>query len=213
MNGNALKIKQARTRGGKAGLLGRYIVSLVIALALSGCVNEKSWHVEDVTGHLPDLNFSMTSDRGNAVTARTYDGYVLLMYFGFTHCTAECPVSMARLAQVMELLGNDANRARILFVTLDPARDTPQVLHRFVTQFGPEHTVGLTGTTADIERLTKQYRAAYRPRSKIGETGNIEHGDAVYIFDSRGRARLLATSSDSNEDLAEDLWRLVKTFH
>ena len=78
---------------------------------------------------------------------------------------------MARLAHVMRLLGNDAERARILFVTLDPQRDTPQALHRYVTQFDPEHAVGLTGTIADIERLTKQYRAAYRPRSKIEEAG------------------------------------------
>jgi protein SCO1/2 len=132
------------------------------------------------------------------------------MYFGFTHCNAECPVSMARLAHVMRLLGNDAERMRILFVTLDPQRDTPQALHRYITQFDAEHAVGLTGTVADIERLTKQYRAAYRPRSKIDEAADIEHGDAVYIFDTRGQARLLATSSDPSERLAEDLKRLIK---
>jgi protein SCO1/2 len=190
--------------------LGRYIMSLTVALAISGCMAEKSWHVEEVTGHLPELNFSLTSDRGSAVTAKTYEGYLLLMYFGFTHCTAECPVSMARLAHVMRLLGNDGHRARILFVTLDPQRDTPQVLHRYVMEFDPEHAVGLTGTITDIERLTKQYRAAYRPRSKIEEAGDIEHGDAVYIFDTKGQARLLATSSDSDENLAKDLHRLLR---
>ena len=189
--------------------LNRQLVSLTIALAISGCMSEKPWYVEEVTGHLPDLNFSLTSDRGDAVTARTYEGYLLLMYFGFTHCNAECPVSMARLARVMRLLGEDATRARILFVTLDPGRDTPQVLRSYVTQFDPEHAVGLTGTIADIERLTKQYRTAYRPRSKIDEAGNIEHGDAVYIFDTKGQARLLATSSDSDENFAKDLRRLL----
>lgn len=196
----------------RAGVpLRRYILSMTIALALSGCIAEKPWHVEEVTGHLPDLNFSLTSDHGSTVTASTYEGYLLLMYFGFTRCTAECPVSMARLAHVMRLLGDDANRARILFVTLDPRRDTPQILHRYVTQFDSEHAVGLTGTIADIERLTKQYRAAYRPRSRIDEAGDIEHGDAVYIFDTKGQARLLATSSDSDESLAKDLQRLIKT--
>jgi len=190
--------------------LGHYIMSLTVALAISGCMAERSWHVEEVTGHLPELNFSLTSDRGSAVTAKTYEGYLLLMYFGFTHCTAECPVSMARLAHVMRLLGNDGHRARILFVTLDPQRDTPQVLHRYVMEFDPEHAVGLTGTITDIERLTKQYRAAYRPRSKFEEAGDIEHGDAVYIFDTKGQARLLATSSDSDENLAKDLHRLLR---
>ncbi|MDE2365346.1 MAG: SCO family protein, partial [Betaproteobacteria bacterium] len=193
----------AETRASRPGFpLKRFIASVTMALAISGCVSEKSWHVEDVAGHLPDLSFSLVSDRGGEVTARTYEGYLLLMYFGFTRCNAECPVSMARLARVAQLLGNDASRVRILFVTLDPARDTPPVLHRYVTQFDPVHAVGLTGTTADIERLAKQYRAAYRPRSKIDEAGNIEHGDAVYIFDIKGEARLLATSSDSDEHLA-----------
>jgi protein SCO1 len=189
--------------------LNRYILSLTIAFAISGCIGQKSWHLEEVTGHLPDLGFSLISDRGIPVTAKTYEGYLLLMYFGFTHCNAECPISMARLAHVMRLLGSDADRTRILFVTLDPQRDTPQALHRYVAQFDPEHAVGLTGTIADIERLTKQYRAAYRPRSKIEEAGDIEHGDAVYIFDAKGQARLLATSSDSDDNLAKDLHQLL----
>jgi protein SCO1/2 len=194
----------------------RFILALMAAfaaLALNACISQKSWHVEEVTGHLPDLNFSLTADNGSRVTPTTYAGHLLLMYFGFTNCDSECPVSMARLARVMQLLGTDANRIRILFVTLDPKRDTPQVLHRYVGQFDPEHAVGLTGTTSDIERLTKQYRAAYRPRSKVGEDGDIDHGDAVYIFDSQGRARLLATSADPDEHLAQDLRRLLETAH
>ena len=169
--------------------------------------------MEEVTGHLPDLNFSLTADNGRQVTSTTYEGHLLLMYFGFTNCDSECPVSMARLARVMQLLGTDANQMRILFVTLDPERDTPQILHRYVGQFDPDHAIGLTGTTSDIERLTKQYRAAYRPRSKIGEARDIDHGDAVYIFDSQGQARLLATSADSDEHLAQDLRRLLETDH
>lgn len=181
-----------------------------MALAISGCISEKSWHVKEITGHLPDLSFSLTSDSGRPVTAKTYEGYILLMYFGFTNCDAECPVSMARLAHVLQLLGDDANRTRILFVTLDPGRDTPQVLRRYVAQFDSERAIGLTGTTDDIEGLTKRYRAAYRPRSRIGETEDIMHGDAVYIFDSKGQARLLATSADSDRNLAGDLRRLLE---
>ena len=207
-----IKLKTRKFSGKTRNFWGMFthILGLTIVLAASGCMTEKPWHVEEVTGHLPDLNFSLTSDRGSVVTAETYKGYLVLMYFGFTHCNAECPVSMARLAHVMRLLGNDAERTRILFVTLDPQRDTPQTLHRYITQFDAEHAVGLTGTVADIERLTKQYRAAYRPRSKIDEAADIEHGDAVYIFDTRGQARLLATSSDPSERLAEDLKRLIK---
>lgn len=189
--------------------LSRYVLSLAMALTISGCLSEKSWHVEEVSNHLPDLDFSLMADDGRLVSAKTYQGYLLLMYFGFTNCEAECPVSMARLGRVMQLLGDSANRTRILFVTLDPAHDTPEVLRRYVRQFDPEHAVGLTGTTDDIQKVTKRYRAAYRPRSKIGETNGITHGDAIYIFDSQGQARLLATSGDSDENLAADIRRLL----
>ena len=176
--------------------------------AVSGCFSEKRWNVEDITGHLPDLSFSLTSDQGSPVTAKTYKGYILLMYFGFTNCQAECPISMARLARVTALLERDADHVRILFVTLDPRHDSPSVLHRYLAQFDPEHAIGLTGTISEIEGLAKRYRTAYRPRSKIGDA-SITHGDAIYIFDSQGRARLLATSSASDENLADDVRRLL----
>src|SRR5688500_4016326 len=90
----------------------RFISGLMIALAVSACTSRSSWHLEQVAGHMPDLNFSLTSDRGQPVTAKTYEGHVLLMYFGFTNCDAECPVSMARLARVTQLLGSGAQRVR-----------------------------------------------------------------------------------------------------
>ena len=186
----------------------RNVLILVAVFAVSGCFSEKRWNVEDITGHLPDLSFSLISDQGSPVTATTYKGYILLMYFGFTKCQAECPVSMARLARVTTLLERDADHVRILFVTLDPRNDSPSVLHRYLAQFDPQHAIGLTGTISEIEGLAKRYRTAYRPRSKIGDV-SITHGDAIYIFDSRGRARLLATSSASDENLADDVRRLL----
>jgi protein SCO1/2 len=199
--------------GMQASRLRRWICGMMAAFLMSSCSPEQSWRVEDVTGHLPDLEFALTSDDGHAASAKTYGGYILLMYFGFTSCKAECPISMARLAQVMQLLEENADGVRILFVTLDPEHDAPVVLRRYVTQFDPERAVGLTGSTDDIQSLTKRYRAAYRPRSKAGNGSGITHGDAVYIFDSLGRARLLATSSNSDEDVAEDVRRLLKSAH
>lgn len=206
-------LKREYMMGMQASRLRHRICGMMAALLVSGCSPEQSWRVEDVTGHLPDLEFALISDDGRAVSAKTYSGYILLMYFGFTSCKAECPVSMARLGQVMQLLEESADGVRILFVTLDPEHDVPVVLHRYVTQFDPERAVGLTGSTGDIQSLTKRYRAAYRPRSKAGNGSGITHGDAVYIFDSRGRARLLATSSSSDEDVAEDVRRLLKSAH
>jgi len=187
----------------------RHFILYLVIFTLSGCFSEKNWHTKEVAGYLPDLQFSLTSDSEHRVTAEMYKGYVLLMYFGFTSCQAECPVSMAKLSHVIQTLGKDADRIRVLFVTLDPGHDNPGVLHRFIAQFDPDHVVGLTGTTNDIQSLTKRYRAAYRPRSENTRQSGIVHGDAIYIFDSLGHARLLATSTDSVADVVKDLRRLL----
>lgn len=187
----------------------RFAASLVIALAMSACDSTEQGHVKEVVGHLPNLSFSLTSHKGQPVTAKTYEGKVLLMYFGFTHCREECPISMARLTRVMHLLGGDADRAHILFVTVDPERDVPGELRRYLAQFDIEHATGLTGSPDEIGRLAKRYRNAFRPHFPAGGDGDIMHGDAVYIFDAQGRARLLATSADPEEILAEDLRDLL----
>lgn len=180
-------------------------------LTLGGCVSQTSWHAENVTGHLPDLEFLLTSDSGRPVTEKTYMRQVVLLYFGYTRCQAECPVSMARLAGAVERLGEEAKHIRILFVTLDPEHDSPEALRHYIARFDSDRAAGLTGTAADIAKLAKRYRAAYRPRSTISAPANegITHGDAIYIFDTWGRARLLATSVHSEDDLAEDIRRLL----
>lgn len=187
----------------------RFVAGIVFALAMSACDSTEQRHVKEVTGHLPDLSFSLTSDEGQPVTARTYEGKVLLMYFGFTHCREECPISMARLTGVMHLLGEDADRVHILFVTVDPERDVTGELRRYLTQFDIEQATGLTGDPDEIGRLARRYRNAFRPHFPPGGDGDIMHGDAIYIFDTQGRARLLATSADSEETLVQDLRDLL----
>jgi protein SCO1/2 len=187
----------------------RLAAGLVIALAMGACTPTEQGHIKEVTGHLPDLSFSLSSDEGQPVTAKTYEGKVLLMYFGFTHCREECPISMARLTRVMHLLGEDAKRTHILFVTVDPTRDGPRELRRYLAQFNLAQATGLTGTADEIGELAKRCRNAFRPHFPPGGDGGLMHGDAVYIFDAQGHARLLATSADPEETLAEDLRDLL----
>ena len=123
MRSPLLAARAARAAGG-AWRVNRLLLSLALALALERRGGENSWHMEEVTGHLPDLHFSLTSDRGSAVTARKFEGYLLLLYFGYTRCNTECPVSLSRLARVIRMLGDGENGVRVLFVSLDPVRDT-----------------------------------------------------------------------------------------
>ena len=116
--------------------LGPGLLALATALTLSllgGCTHkEEPWHLTNVTGHLPDLDFSLTGDDGKPITGDAFKGDTSLVYFGYTHCPDVCPETMARLMQVLAALGPDAHQVRILFITVDPARDTPQALHDYV---------------------------------------------------------------------------------
>jgi protein SCO1/2 len=176
-------------------------------LALNSCDAERKWQLHEITGHLPDLRFSLMSDTGQPVTNRTYQGCLVLLFFGFTSCQAECPATLFRLTKIEQRLEEKANRTRILFITLDPGRDTLQVLHRYVTAFDAVHTVGLTGNERDIENLAKRYRAAFRPRESNSD--ELSHSAAVYVFDPEGHARFLVTPEDGIETVANDLRRLL----
>jgi protein SCO1/2 len=185
--------------------------TLAAALALAACThNAPPWHLTDVTGHLPDLSFSLTGGDGRPVDASAFKGRVALVYFGYTHCPDVCPETMARLMQVLAKLGPQARDVRILFVSVDPARDTPTIMQTYVSAFDAEHARGLTGSGRQIEALAKRYRVAYQ-MEKRDASGDYEvtHSSAVYIFDAQGHARLLATGQDSADAIADDVSRIV----
>lgn len=186
---------------------------LACAALTAGCSHDDGpWQLTDVSGHLPDLAFQLTEDTGQSVNAAAFAGRTALVYFGYTHCPDVCPETMARLMQVLEKLpAADAKQVRILFISVDPARDTPEALHAYVGAFDAEHIRGLTGTNAQVEALAKRYRIAYQ-MEKRDPKGNYEvtHSSAVYIFDRAGHARLLATSGDSPDAIAHDLRRVIE---
>ncbi|WP_241024432.1 SCO family protein [Burkholderia sp. Ac-20365] len=186
--------------------------ALCAAFVGAGCSHRgEPWQLTDVSGHLPDLDFTLTGDDGQAVAADSLKGRTSLVYFGYTHCPDVCPETMGRLMQVIGKLGPDAQKMRILFVTVDPARDTPSALHDYVDAFDAQHARGLTGTDAQIEDMARHYRVAYQ-MEKRDPNGNYEvtHSSAVYIFDARNRARLLATDHDSPDVIAADVRRIIK---
>ncbi|MGA9422876.1 MAG: SCO family protein [Rhodanobacteraceae bacterium] len=182
--------------------------ALLVAL-LAGCAHEKKFALTDVRGHLPDLAFTLTSDDGKRVAADDFKGKVALLYFGYTHCPDVCPLTLTHLHVVMQRLGAAADGVRILFVSVDPARDTPDVLHAYVHAFDT-HVVGLTGDERSIEALAKRYRAAFN-RNPPTADGNYEvsHSSSIYLFDRSGHVRLLATPIDSLDDITHDLKLLL----
>ncbi|KAG0193150.1 hypothetical protein DFQ28_006156 [Apophysomyces sp. BC1034] len=187
-------------------------LSIGLSVALAACTRDDGqWKLANVAGHLPDLGFSLQADSGNTVSGASFAGQTTLVFFGYTHCPDVCPETMARLMQVLAKLGDAARDVRILFISVDPHRDTPQTLHAYVQAFDPQHVVGLSGSEKQIADLARRYRVAYQAEKPDGNGSyEVTHSSAIYIFDRTGRARLLATATDSADTIAGDLKRLIE---
>ena len=188
----------------------RWLLPLASTLLLAACATQPQWQLDNVQGHLPDLKFQLTNDLGQRVTAASYHGKVVLLYFGYTHCPDVCPLTLVHLHTVLQKMGPQANDVRILFVTVDPARDTLPVLHQYVAAFDPR-IVGLTGSQSELAELAKRYRAFFQREAPNQNAGDYEvtHSSAIYVFDREGHARLLATPGSTNDAILHDLTLLT----
>jgi protein SCO1/2 len=133
----------------------------------------------------------------------------VVIFFGYTHCPDICPTTLADMAGVMKKLGKDAGRVQVLFVTVDPERDTPAVLSQYVPAFDP-HFLGLYGDLAATQRTAKEFRIFYekRPGSAPGAY-TVDHSAQSYVFDPQGRLRLFVRQDRIADDLAGDLQTLL----
>ncbi len=180
-----------------------------LVLVLVACGHHDDWTLADVTGVLPPLEVGLHDTHGRMITAADLRGKVVLLYFGYTHCPDVCPTTLATLAGALRELGAEADRVRVLFVTVDPARDTPEVLAHYTKAFGPQF-VGLYGDDSRLRALTRRFRVSYglgKPDSK--GRYEVSHSSAVFVFDEHGEARLLARSTDNYQTIAHDLRTLI----
>jgi len=158
---------------------------------------------------MPPLEFKLTGEANKPVTEKALRGKVTLLFFGYTSCPDVCPTTLLKLALALQHLGDDAESVRIVFVSVDPRRDSPAVLARYVSGFGP-HIMGLTGSDNALTALTKRYRVAYR-RDEPDRNGwyAVYHSSAVFVFDRDGKARLLINPSETAGQIGEDLKTLI----
>lgn len=190
--------------------MARICLSLLLCLFLSGCgKTPTTWHGKDITGLMPDLLFKLEDAQGQPVTALDYQGKLVLLYFGFTHCEDLCPTTLTTLTAALHRMGNDATRVRILFVSVDPQRDSPALLRQFATHFAPQ-VIAASGSDAQLQQLAKRYRVTYSYGDKDRE-GNYEvyHSSAIFVFDGRGKVRLLLDQQLGAVNIAEDLEQLL----
>lgn len=195
----------------------RALLSALVAgygLFLAGCSERSAeWSLYDVKGHLPDLKFSLQGAGNKTITEKDFAGKTVLMFFGYASCPDICPTTMAQLTDVLGRLGDDASNVRIIFVSVDPHRDTPDVLQAYVDAFN-KHAIGLTGTERQVADLAKRYRVAYqieKPKSADNpDVYDVTHSRGVFFFDNKGKARLLASDTDNVDNVTRDLKKLLE---
>ncbi len=193
-------------------ILPRVLLAAVwgVAITLSGCSGGPEYTAHDITGVMPDLEFDLTNEQGEAVTADDYDGRLKLLFFGYTNCPDICPATMARIRAALG--GLDAETRKeidVLFLSVDPQRDTPERLQRFTSSFG-DGVIGLTGNQDQLKALTKRYRVTYG----YGEPNDngfylVSHSSAIFVYGPDNRSRLLINQQESVDEITADLKTLL----
>lgn len=186
------------------------LATLPVAMLLAGCDRgAPSFRNTDVTGAAFGKGFELTDHLGRRRTLADYRGKVVTIFFGYTQCPDVCPTTLSEMVEVMRLLGDKADRVQVLFVTVDPERDTQELLAQYVPAFDPRF-VGLRGSTEDIARVTKEFKIFHQkvPGSRPG-LYTVDHSAGSYAFDPQGRLRLFIKHAQGAAPLAEDLRKLI----
>jgi protein SCO1/2 len=153
--------------------------------------------------------FSLTASDGSAVTERTYRGKWLLIYFGYTHCPDVCPTTLGEMASALDRLGPRAAEVQALLITLDPRRDTPEILSGYVKAFD-ERIVGLTGTPQQIAAAARSYQVFYERVDREDGEYLIDHSSYLYVINPDGRFVTAWRSDRKGEEIAQDLAGLMR---
>lgn len=179
---------------------------------LAGCQSQSAsvtLYGTDITGADFAKSFKLTDHSGKVRTLADFKGQVVLLFFGYTHCPDICPTTMADLAKAMKLLGEDSRRVQVLFVTVDPERDTPQLLAQYVPSFYPSF-LGLYGTLDEIAATASDYKIYYSKQASDGQAKyTIDHSAGVYAYDPDGRIRIYLKYGQKPEQIASDLKTLL----
>jgi protein SCO1/2 len=153
--------------------------------------------------------FTLTASDGRTVTERTYRGKWVLIYFGYTNCPDECPLALNDVGVALDRLGPEAAAVQPLFITVDPMRDTREVLSKYLKSFDP-HIVGLTGTEEQIAAVAKEFRVYYAHQGKGGQDYVVDHSSFFYLFGPQGQFVDVMAADLSGEGIAARVSHFMK---
>ena len=190
----------------------RAILAAIAALAiLAGCSPQApTFKGADVTGASFGRDFALTGHDGKPRTLADFRGKAVAIFFGFTHCPDVCPTALSTAAEAMRRLGPDAARVQVLFVTIDPERDTPELLARYVPAFHPSF-LGLYGDAEATARVAKEFKVLYRKvPGQTPDTYTMDHSAGMFVFDPQGRLRVFESHGQGADALAHDLAEVLR---
>jgi protein SCO1 len=182
-----------------------------VAVLSAGCTpSAPAFNGVDITGASYARDFALTDAAGKRRTLAEFRGKLVVVFFGFAQCPDVCPTTLADLAQVKKRLGSDGERIQVVFITVDPERDSPQVLASYVPAFDPSF-IGLTGTSEEIAAAAREFKVFYQKVAGKTETSyTIDHTAGAYVFDREGRVRLFIRHATGAEAITADLQRLLR---
>ena len=187
------------------------LVLVALTLAFAACDGSgPAFKNTDITGAEYGKDFVLTDHTGKTRKLADFRGKVVVMFFGFARCPDVCPTTLAELKAVKERLGDDGNRLQVLFVTVDPERDTQKLLAEYVPAFDPSF-LGLYGDMAATAKVAKDFRVFYQKApGKTPDSYTVDHTAGSYVFDPQGRLRLFARYGNV-ENLDADIRTLLRT--
>ena len=184
----------------------------ILCLALTACSPKPEFKNIDITGGTAfGKDFSLLDPDGKVRTLADFKGKVVVMFFGYTQCPDVCPTTLTEMQQVMALMGPKSDKVQVLFVTVDPERDTAEILKQYVPAFDPSFLGLRPADEAGLEKVTKDFKIYYKkvPGTKPGSY-TMDHTAGSYAFDPEGRLRLYIKHAQGPEILAHDLKELLK---
>lgn len=195
---------------------GSLALGAALAGALAGCdrlglggKGGGSFHGIDITGADYARALNLTDAEGRRRSLADFKGKVVVVFFGYTQCPDVCPGTMAELAQVKQSLGADGERVQGVFVSVDPARDTPEVLQAYMASFDPSF-VALRGTPEETAAVAKEFKVFYaKVPGKAEGSYTMDHTAGSYVFDAAGKVRLFVRYGSGADALASDLRALI----
>lgn len=194
------------------------LLSAVLLSSLLGCDRPQPpaspavvFKATDITGAPWGQDFRLTDHNGQTRALADFRGKLVAIFFGYTHCPDVCPTTLSDFALAMREMGEDGKRVQVLFVTVDPERDTPELLARYVPSFNTGF-LGLYTDPDSLAALAKDFKVVYQKNTTSGSKNYlIDHSAGTYVYDTAGRLRLLIPYGAGPRDIAQDLKTLLST--